>query len=88
MVPNMASTKRTHETEPEFWTIPAAARRLGIGGRVLRGGIDSGGIPVYRVGSWPRVRLAEVRHWIEAQRVPITNHARARVDELLKRERS
>ena len=72
--------------DPELLTVPSAARRAGIGIHQLRGAIREGALPVYEVGSWPRVRWREVVRWIDAQRVPITSHAKWRVAEILARE--
>ena len=72
--------------EPEFCTIPSAACRLGVGVKQLRRACAAGEIRQFSVGSWPRVRISEVRRWIEAQRVPTVPHARARVEEILARE--
>jgi excisionase family DNA binding protein len=69
-----------------FPTIPQAAKRLGIGRRQLNRAIDAGDVAVYQVGGWRRVRWESVIRWIESQRVPVSNHARARVDEVLERE--
>ena len=69
----------------EFVTIPRAAKVLGIGPKLLRKACAAGEINVYNVG-WPRVRLVDVRLWIESQRVPATPHAKAVVDAILRRE--
>ena len=52
----------------ELFSIPEAARRSGLGLRQLKRGIDSGQLPVYDVGGWPRVRWREVLTWIESRR--------------------
>jgi hypothetical protein len=41
---------------------------------------------VFQVGGRKRVEWQEVARWIESQRVPVTNHAKQRVDEVLERE--
>jgi excisionase family DNA binding protein len=65
--------------EPEFVTLNNAAKRLGIGRRMLRLAIDRGELPVYVVGAWPRLRLAEARRWVESQRqMPIGGPSDAR----------
>lgn len=71
----------------EFLTLPGAARLLGLDRRLLYQAARRQRFPVYVIeGScWPRVRLAEVRRWIESQRV--TPHATARVDEVLARQK-
>lgn len=77
-------TEPTH-SDP-FPTIPQAAKRLGIGRRQLKRATEVGDVAVYQVGGWPRVRWSEVLRWIESQRVPVSNHARARVEERLQHE--
>ena len=72
--------------DPELLTVPAAARRAGLGVRQLREAIREGALPAYEVGSWPRVRWCHVVRWIDAQRVPINPHAKRRVAEILARE--
>jgi hypothetical protein len=70
-----------------LYTVPAAARELGISPRVLRAARDRGELAVYKLGDrWERVTLAECRAWIRAQRVDPSDHARTRVRELLERE--
>ncbi len=71
---------------PELMTLPAAARRSGLGVRQLRRAVKLGELTVYRVGEWPRVRWNDVLRWIEAQRAPVTCHAKRRVAEVLARE--
>ena len=53
---------------PEYLTMPAAARRSGLGIRQLRRGIDRGELAVFDVGGWPRLRWNDVLAWIETQR--------------------
>jgi hypothetical protein len=77
----------THEV-PEFLTLPAAARKAGIGVRLLRRATQLGELSVYQVGNWPRVRWRDVLRWIDAQRVPVTSHAKSRVAEVLARDSS
>lgn len=55
--------------------------------RPIERAMQSGAIPVYDVGGWRRVRWADVLTWLEAQRVRPTPHARARLREVLERER-
>lgn len=44
-------------------------------------------LPVYRLGDrWERVYWPEVVAWVRSHRVPITNHADARVREVIARE--
>ena len=72
---------------PTYVTIPQVSRLLGISMKRLRSAARDGAFPVYDVGtSWPRVRVSEVQRWIESTRVPVTDHAAKRVDEVLERE--
>ena len=71
---------------PELLTLPKAARKAGVGVRQLRRATMLGELAVYQVGHWPRVRWHDVLRWIDAQRVPVTSHARHRVAEILARE--
>ena len=73
--------------QPEYGTLPQAARRFGIGLKRLRLRAAEGCFPIYTAEStWPRVKFAEVEDWIRSTRVPVTNHARARVEERLAHE--
>lgn len=76
----------TSEREPELLTIPAAARRIGIGTRQLRRAVKEGELSAYQIGSWPRVRWIDVTVWVRGRRVPATGHARRRVSAILERE--
>ena len=58
---------------PEFLTLPAAARRAGVGVRQLRRARDRGDLPVFVVGGWPRVRWRDVIAWITRQRLIVRN---------------
>jgi hypothetical protein len=71
---------------PEFVSIPKASRLSGIGLPQFRRAITAGDLDAFEVGGWRRVRWRSVIAWIEAQRVPVTSHARSRVDEVLARE--
>ena len=82
------SATNTDQTE-KFATIPQAAKRIPCSPKVLRRARDRGELPVYRLGDrWERVFWPEVVAWVRSKRVPITSHARARVDEVLEREQS
>ena len=71
----------------EFGTLPQAARLFGIGVRRLRRKADEGAFPLYSAGSaWPRVKFTEVESWLRSTRIPVTDHAAQRVDEILERE--
>ena len=72
--------------DPELLlTIPGASRRVGVGVRQLRRAVKSGGLPVYQIGGWPRVRWGDVIRWVLSQRVAPTSHAARRVAEVLAR---
>ena len=49
-------------------TRPEAARRLNVGLRQIHEACETGALPVYRVGSWPRVRWRDVLAWLETTR--------------------
>ena len=73
--------------KPEFVTIPQAAKRLGIGVKLLRRRARGGAFPVYRPGtSWPRVRIADVERWVDSTRIRVTDDDRAFVDEVISGE--
>lgn len=82
----MVTREHDRERTPEFVTLRAAARSLGVGERQLRRAVAVGELAVYPIGSWPRLRAVEVHEWAIGKRVRATPHARARVDELLARE--
>jgi excisionase family DNA binding protein len=48
--------------------ITKASRDLGIGPRTLRKAIAAGEIPSYRIGARMRLRLVDIRGWLEAHR--------------------
>ena len=60
--------RNKHHEEPEFVTLPVAARKLGIGVRQIRRALDEGCFDVFDIGGWPRVRWHEVRSWVETTR--------------------
>jgi len=70
----------------ELVTIPAAARRLGVGPRQLRRAVARGELETYHIGGWPRLRWRKVLRWLESRRAPTTSHARRRAAEVLARE--
>ena len=77
------------DQQDQYPTIPKAAKRIPCAPRVLRRARDRDELPVYRLGDrWERVFWPEVVAWVRSKRVPITNHARQRVDEVLQREGS
>lgn len=70
----------------ELVTLPQAARRAGVGVRQLRRACKAGGLQLYQVGGWPRVRWREVLGWIETCRVSTTPHAERVVAQRLQHE--
>jgi hypothetical protein len=83
MDPTARNATSTPNSVDRLYTVPAAARELGISPRLLRAARDRGELAVYKLGDrWERVTLGECRAWIRAQRVDPTEHARERVAEL------
>jgi len=52
----------------DLTTMPRAARARNLGVRQIRRAVRAGELPVYSIGGWPRVRLADVDEWIESRR--------------------
>lgn len=74
--------------DPKFQTIPRYAKSRGFSPKIVRRMIRELGIPLYCAGNaWPRVDAAEADAAIHRTRIPSTNHALARVEEVLDRER-
>jgi excisionase family DNA binding protein len=46
------------------------ARQLGLGVRTVRQAADAGALPTYRLGVRRKVKVADVRAWIESCREP------------------
>lgn len=64
-----------------------AARRLGVGVRVVRCLVDQESVPLYRVaGGRARLRFQDVVAAVERSRVAPSFHARARVAEILEQQ--
>lgn len=63
--------RRSEPEQPEFLTLPAAARRAGVGLRQIHRARNNGEIAVFRVGGWNRVRWRDVLDWIEERRESI-----------------
>lgn len=83
----MSRAAPQHHAAPDHDTIRGAAKRVGIGERVLREAVRRGDVPLYRApGAWPRVAVAEVVAWLRAHRAPVTDHAERRLAEVLERE--
>jgi hypothetical protein len=73
--------------QPEYGTLPQAARRFSIGLKRLRQCAVEGRFPVYTgETAWPRVKFSEVEAWLRSTRISVSDHARSRVDEILERE--
>ncbi len=83
-----SSTAATpHHPAPDYATIRRAARLVGCGETRLRRATKIGEVALYQPeGSWPLVRLSDVRAWLDSCRVVPTARARQRVDEVLARE--
>ena len=60
----------THDSK--LIPVREAARSRGVYVRRLWTAIREGELPAYRIGSWLRVRLADVDTWIETRRVEVT----------------
>ena len=86
-LPSVSRTTANDPVQRTFGTLPEANRRFGIGLKKLRQRAAEGAFPVYSgETAWPRVKFAEVEEWLRSTRVPVTDHARSRVDEILARE--
>jgi hypothetical protein len=59
------------DTDRPLLTLPAAARRSGIGIRQLRRAAERGDLVVLQVGGWPRVAWSDVIQWLEHCRRPV-----------------
>ena len=46
------------------------ARELGLGRRTVRAAIQTGALPSYTFGARAKVRVTDVRAWVEAHRQP------------------
>jgi hypothetical protein len=53
-----------------FVTIPAAARRAGLGLRQIRRAIEREELAVFDIGGWPRLRWDELELWFASRRRP------------------
>ena len=85
----MSRTTANDPVQRTYGTLPEASRRFGIGLKKLRQRAAKGAFPVYSgETAWPRVKFAEVEEWLRSTRVPVTTHARTRVNEVLDRERA
>ena len=82
-----AAGQEVHSSIEQLFTVPAAARRLGVGERQLRRAIGAGELDTYEIGKWTRVMWGDVLRWARSKRaVPPTSHAQRRVAEILARE--
>lgn len=69
---------------PELFTVPQAARRLGIDPRRLRAAIRSGQLAAYQPGDRTLyIRWSELLHWLREQRHRSADHARERAAEII-----
>jgi hypothetical protein len=82
--------RRTTSNDPvqrTYGTLPEASRRFGIGLKKLRQRAAENAFPVYSgETAWLRVKFSEVEAWLRSTRVPITQHACQRVEEVIARE--
>jgi excisionase family DNA binding protein len=63
--------------------VSAAARELDLHPRLLRRAIRRGELPAFRVGSWNRVRLADVERWLRSLRSGHDRPGAGLLDELV-----
>ena len=86
-LPSVSRATSNDPVQRTYGTLPEASRRFGIGLKKLRQRAAEGAFPIYSgETAWPRIKFAEVEEWLRSTRVPITQHARSRVDEVLERE--
>ena len=81
----------TAEVAPLYGTIPDAARRIGVPVKRLRRAVKTGELRCYVLpeSRRRRVRFAEVEAWLRSGVVTApTAHARARVAEVMRTERT
>jgi excisionase family DNA binding protein len=73
---------------PQLLSLRRAARATGLSRSMLRRAIAEGELPAYRPGRRTLfVRLSDVQSWIGGHAVRQTDHARARLAEVLDEER-
>lgn len=73
--------------DTEFPTIREAARRLACRPALIRAAIQAGELDAHPLGDrWIRVYWPGVVAWVRRKRIRPTEHARARVAEVLERE--
>ena len=81
--------KSSPRAADELLTLPALAREYGMSVKRIRREAKLGSFPVYSVGTCRRhARRDEFTRWIQSTRVPVSQHAVRRVEEVLERERS
>ena len=70
-------------------TLPQVARIYGLSVATLGKAIDAGEIPCIRLteGGWRRCMFDDVERWLRSHTVKPTRSARARVEEVIERER-
>jgi hypothetical protein len=73
--------------EPEYATVPRAARIVGLTARTLRRAIARGELAACAAGTphRPRVALDDVRRWVRSTRVPAPPMARALAESMISR---
>lgn len=71
----------------DYASINATARRLGCRPSLLRAAVQRGELETYALGGrWLRLHWPAVERWIRAHCVVPTDHARQRLDEVLRHE--
>lgn len=81
--------RRADEHDPLAGTLRRAANLYGISYVELNRLVRTGKIPFHQTrGAWRRVFFADVEKYLRSQQVRVTDHARARVQEILARERA
>jgi len=79
---------RSAAYSPEYLTIPQAARRFGLSPKTLRRLAREGEFPVYSLGTgWGHVRVTELETYFRSTRIRSTDHALARVEEVIDGEK-
>jgi excisionase family DNA binding protein len=53
---------------PVFATQPEVARRTGLSRHEIREAVKAGELTLYKFRGWPRLKISEVREWMESKR--------------------
>ncbi len=77
----------TGESTPQYLSLRRCSRTLGVGRHRLRQAVDRGELRACRPGGRTIfVRLSDAHRWLSHHVVRPSDHARARVEEVLQRE--